>query len=33
MDVDEIVQWLSGEVAGSQSSDETTLTKTPSLHQ
>jgi cholesterol transport system auxiliary component len=31
--VDEIVQWLSGEVGGSQSSDATTLTKTPSAHQ
>jgi cholesterol transport system auxiliary component len=33
MDVDEIAQWLSGEVAGSQSSDATTLSKTPGMHQ
>ena len=33
MDIDEIVHWLSGEVAGSQSSDATALTKTPTSHQ
>ena len=31
MDVDKIVQWLSGEVAGSQSSDATPLAQTPGL--
>jgi ABC-type uncharacterized transport system auxiliary subunit len=33
MDIDEIVDWLSGEVAGSQPSDATTVTKTPTSHQ